>query len=80
MEFTTATLLLIFGFFGMFLVTFFVMGLIVGWLANRHARETATPYMHPEMFDSNGNLIPDEILSVRFENEMPPTDDEEEII
>jgi hypothetical protein len=25
--------------------------------------------MHPEMFDENGNVIPDEILAVRFEND-----------
>ena len=24
--------------------------------------------MHPEMFDENGQLIPDEIVAVRFEN------------
>jgi hypothetical protein len=31
--------------------------------------------MHPEMFDENGNVIPDEILAVRFENNY---DDDEE--
>jgi hypothetical protein len=24
--------------------------------------------MHPEFLDQNGNIIPDEIMSVRFEN------------
>ena len=24
--------------------------------------------MHPEMFDENGQIIPDEILALRFEN------------
>ena len=34
------------------------------------------PYAtHPEMFDENGNLIPDEILALRFENNY---DDSEE--
>jgi hypothetical protein len=25
------------------------------------------PRIHPEMFDSNGQLIPDEVLAIRFE-------------
>jgi len=25
--------------------------------------------MHPEFLDENGNIIPDEILAVRFEND-----------
>ena len=25
--------------------------------------------LHPEMFDENGNMLPDEILAVRFEND-----------
>jgi hypothetical protein len=25
-------------------------------------------YAHPEMFDANGQLVPDEIVAVRFEN------------
>lgn len=79
MELTNLTFIMIFCVATLFLLTFFAIGVIVGWLASRHAFETASPYMHPEMFDANGNVIPDEILSVRFENEMP-TDDEEEII
>ena len=26
------------------------------------------PKPHPEMFDMNGNLVPDEIVAFRFEN------------
>ncbi len=26
------------------------------------------PRVHPEMFDGNGNLVPDEIVAFRFEN------------
>jgi hypothetical protein len=33
--------------------------------------------MHPEMFDENGNVIPDEILAVRFENDYDYDDEEE---
>jgi len=43
---------------------------MIGWLARQHSYET-TPqivYTHPEMFDENGQLVPDEIVAVRFEN------------
>ena len=46
-----------------------LVGGMIGWLARQHSYET-TPqivYTHPEMFDSNGNLVPDEIVAVRFE-------------
>ena len=37
-----------------------------------------SPYtVHPEMFDENGNLVPDEILALRFEN-YNDTDEEED--
>ena len=33
--------------------------------------------MHPEMFDENGQIIPDEVLSVRFENNLEDFQDED---
>jgi hypothetical protein len=57
---------------------FLLIGGIVGWLWKEHVVYT-TPqqvFVHPEMFDSNGNIIPDEILAVRFENDY----DDEEIL
>jgi hypothetical protein len=57
--------------FGSFLtVLFFIVGIMAGWVAREYMmnyREIPRP--HPEMFDSQGNLIPDEILAVRFEND-----------
>tara|TARA_B100001996_G_scaffold350615_1_gene310108 strand:- start:1396 stop:1629 length:234 start_codon:yes stop_codon:yes gene_type:complete len=47
-----------------------IVGGMIGWMARQHSYET-TPqivYTHPEMLDENGNLIPDEIVAVRFEN------------
>ena len=47
-----------------------IVGGMIGWLARQHSYDT-TPqvvYTHPEMLDENGNLIPDEIVAVRFEN------------
>lgn len=60
-------------------LTFFSLGGIVGWLAGRHMLESSPTFIHPEMFDRNGNIIPDEILAIRFENTMDD-DEEEELI
>ena len=47
-----------------------LVGGMIGWMARQHSYETTPPvvYSHPEMFDSNGNIIPDEILALRIEN------------
>ena len=52
-----------------------LVGGMLGWMARQHSYET-TPqvvYTHPEMYDENGNLVPDEILAVRFETIMTQT-------
>lgn len=49
-------------------VMFFFVGGVVGWLAKEHYYNTAPIITHPEMFDADGNVLPDEILAVRFEN------------
>ena len=46
-----------------------LVGGMIGWMAIQHSYET-TPqvvYTHPEMFDANGQLVPDEILALRIE-------------
>ena len=56
-----------------------LVGGMLGWMARQHSYET-TPqivYTHPEMFDANGNMVPNEILAVRFE-QHDNTDDEED--
>jgi hypothetical protein len=62
----------------MFTLLFFMVGSIIGWLTYRHLLETQPPYLHPEFFDENGQVIPDEIVSVRFENDYYGYDDENE--
>jgi len=56
--------------FGSFLtVLFLIVGLIGGWVAREYMmnyREIPRP--HPEMFDNQGNLIPDEVIAFNFEN------------
>ena len=48
---------------------FFFVGGLIGWVARDYMmnyREIPRP--HPEMFDINGNLVPDEIVAFRFES------------
>jgi hypothetical protein len=64
--------------FGSFLtVLFFIVGIIGGWVAREYLMNyREIPRFHPEMYDANGNIIPDEILAVRFENDYDYDDDE----
>ena len=56
--------------FGSFLTLMFLLiGIIGGWVARDYMlnyREIPRP--HPEMFDEMCNLVPDEIVAFRFEN------------
>ena len=56
--------------FGSFLtVLFLIVGVMAGWVAREYMmnyREIPRP--HPEMFDNQGNLIPDEVIAFNFEN------------
>ena len=58
-----------------------LVGGMIGWMARQHSYET-TPqvvYSHPEMFDANGNLVPDEILDLRIEkNHDKEIDDDDD--
>jgi hypothetical protein len=59
---------------------FLTIGGIIGWLWKEHV-VYSTPQqvvVHPEMFDNNGNLIPDEILAVRFENDYGNEEDDDD--
>ena len=55
--------------FGSFLtVLFLIVGAIGGWVAREYFMNYHDIKVHPEMFDSNGNVLPDEIVAFRFEN------------
>ncbi len=59
-------------------VLFFIVGLLIGWVAREYMMNyREIPQFHPEMYDSNGNIIPDEILAVRFENDFIEDDEED---
>ena len=66
--------------FGSFLtILFFVVGILFGWVAREYMmnyREIPRP--HPEMFDSQGNLIPDEVIAFNFENYYDNNNDDTE--
>ena len=57
-----------------------LVGGMIGWMARQHSYETTpqTVYTHPEMFDANGNVLPDEILALRIETHDNDEDDTEE--
>ena len=56
--------------FGSFiLIGFLASGVIGGWVARDYMLNyQEVPRVHPEMFDQNGNLVPDDIVAFRFEN------------
>ena len=55
--------------FGSFLtILFLIVGAIGGWVARDYFMNYRDVKTHPEMFDSNGNILPDEIVAFRFEN------------
>ena len=60
-------------------IMFFLLGGLIGWVASDYMmnyREIPRP--HPEMFDINGNLVPDEIVAFRFENNYDNDSEEED--
>ena len=59
-------------------IMFFFVGGVVGWLAKEHQFQTQPVYTHPEMFDANGQLVPDEILALRIENNYDTNEDNDD--
>jgi len=59
------------------LISYVFIGIIVGWIV-RENLYSYKGYTHPEMFDENGNVLPDEILAVRFENTYDDYETEED--
>jgi len=52
--------------FGSFLIIlFFIVGIISGWIVRENYRQF--PKMHPEFFDDEGNIISDEVVSLKIE-------------
>ncbi len=51
-------------------VIFLLVGGLIGYLLKEYVIERNSTYIptHPEMFDENGQIIPDNIVAVRFDN------------
>lgn len=71
---TAATITL----FSLVTIQFLIIGAVVGYLIRDLFQRQTMPYMHPEMYDENGNVLPDEILAVRFENDYETQDNDDE--
>lgn len=51
----------------------------MGWVAREYMMNyQEVPKIHPEFFDNNGNIIPDEVIAFRFENDYDYDEDEED--
>jgi hypothetical protein len=60
---------------------FLCVGGVIGWLAKGQSFETEqrnSGWLHPEFFDEQGNVIPDEVISVRFQEGFFDGDDEDD--
>ena len=50
-------------------ILFLIVGVIGGWVARDYKMNyQEVEKIHPEMYDRNGNIVPDEIVAFRFEN------------
>jgi hypothetical protein len=66
--------------FGSFLtLLFLIVGIVTGWVAREYMMNYQEgPKVHPEFFDNNGNIIPDEVIAFRFENNYDYDDEEDD--
>jgi hypothetical protein len=66
--------------FGSFLIILFlIVGVVIGWVAREYMMSyREIPRIHPEMFDNQGNLIPDEVLAIRFEEGYFDSDEDDD--
>jgi|TARA_B100000214_G_scaffold334396_1_gene277080 uncharacterized protein YneF (UPF0154 family) len=57
----------------------FCAGAIGGWVARDYMMNyQEIPRPHPEMFDEMGNLVPDEVIAFRFENNYDTENSDED--
>ena len=61
------------------IILFFTLGIVIGWVAREYMMNyREIPRIHPEMFDNQGNLIPDEVLAIRFEEGYFGSDEDDD--
>ena len=56
-----------------------MIGGVIGYLLKEYVYDRTSSYIpvHPEMFDENGQIIADDILAVRFENNLDDVSQDE---
>lgn len=54
-----------------FSLMFLVLGSVVGWIAKEYVLQRDSKFIptHPEMFDENGQIIPETVWAVRFDGD-----------
>ena len=68
-------------FSGTSIILSLILGVLIGWVANdflydfMHTKRSLPE--HPEMYDSNGMVVNEELLTVRFLDEDEVYDDED---
>lgn len=60
-------------------IMFLLVGGVIGYLLKEYVIERNSTLIptHPEMFDENGMIIPDDVLAVRFENNFEDFESED---
>lgn len=58
-----------------------IVGCMLGWVLREymmyhHDRHGPSENLHPEMYDENGNILPDSLIAFRFENSDEDYEDE----
>ena len=60
-------------------ILFLIVGVIGGWVARDYMMNyQEVEKIHPEMYDRNGNIVPDEIVAFRFENNYDNDEEDDE--
>ena len=60
-------------------VMFLLVGVIGGWVAREYLMNYHdVPRVPPEMFDGQGNLIPDEVIAFNFENYYDDSEEDDD--
>jgi hypothetical protein len=60
------------------IILFFIVGLVTGWVAREYMMNyREIPKLHPECYDENGNIIPDEVVAVTFQEGFFDDSDED---
>lgn len=51
----------------LFVMLALTVGIIGGWVLREYVWSKRPENLHPELFDADGNVYPDEIIAFRFE-------------